>query len=214
MLTFNFSKIKLDDRGVMLDLGCGEGRHIFGVMQAFPNIQCIGLDPNLDSLDKSLADLKNNFEDISLVVIGKIKRNGHTSRLIKKLGIQDRVSFKTGLTKNEIAKEYASSSIAVVSSLYEGFGYPVIEAMSCEIPLVATNSSSIPELVDKYATLIEPKNVTELSNTLTTIFNNYEKYRDIAVRGRAHTIENFNWLKITEEYENIIHTTIKKFKKC
>jgi len=122
------------------------------------------------------------------------------------------VSFKTGLTKNEIAKEYASSSIAVVSSLYEGFGYPVIEAMSCEIPLVATNSSSIPELVDKYATLIEPKNVTELSNTLTTIFNNYEKYRDIAVRGRAYTIENFNWLKITEEYENIIYKTIKKFK--
>ena len=57
MLTFNFSKIKLDDRGVMLDLGCGEGRHIFGVMQAFPNIQCIGLDPNLDSLDKSLEGL-------------------------------------------------------------------------------------------------------------------------------------------------------------
>ena len=48
MLTFNFSKIKLDDSGVMLDLGCGEGRHIFGIMQAFPNMQCVGLDPNLD----------------------------------------------------------------------------------------------------------------------------------------------------------------------
>jgi glycosyltransferase involved in cell wall biosynthesis len=178
------------------------------ITTASADVPLKGLDYTL----KSLADIKNNFEDISLVVIGKIKRNGHTSRLINKLGIQDRVSFKTGLTKNEIAKEYASSSIAVVSSLYEGFGYPVIEAMSCEIPLVATNSSSIPELVDKYATLIEPKNVTELSNTLTTIFNNYEKYRDIAVRGRAHTIENFNWLKITEEYENIIHKTIKKFK--
>jgi len=178
------------------------------ITTASADVPLKGLDYTL----KSLADIKNNFEDISLVVIGKIKRNGHTSRLIKKLGIQDRVSFKTGLTKNEIAKEYASSSIAVVSSLYEGFGYPVIEAMSCEIPLVATNSSSIPELVDKYATLIEPKNVTELSNTLTTIFNNYEKYRDIAVRGRAYTIENFNWLKITEEYENIIYKTIKKFK--
>ena len=57
MLTFNFSKIKLEDRGVMLDLGCGEGRHIFGIMQAFPNMQCVGLDPNLDSLDKSLEGL-------------------------------------------------------------------------------------------------------------------------------------------------------------
>ena len=84
--------------------------------------------------------------------------------------------------------------------------------MSCEIPLIATNSSSIPELVDKYATLIEPKDVTELSNSITNIFNNYEKYKEIAVRGRAYTIDNFNWLKITEEYENIIYKTIKKFK--
>jgi glycosyltransferase involved in cell wall biosynthesis len=84
--------------------------------------------------------------------------------------------------------------------------------MSCQIPLIATNSSSIPELVGKYATLIEPKDVTELSNSITNIFNNYEKYKEIAVRGRVYTIDNFNWLKITEEYENIIYKTIKKFK--
>jgi len=84
--------------------------------------------------------------------------------------------------------------------------------MSWNLRLIATNSSSIPELVGKYATLIEPKDVTELSNSITNIFNNYEKYKEIAVRGRAYTIDNFNWLKITEEYENIIYKTIKKFK--
>ena len=50
MLTFNFSKIKLDKfEGIMLDLGCGEGRHIFASMEAFPNMQCVGLDPHLES---------------------------------------------------------------------------------------------------------------------------------------------------------------------
>jgi len=50
MLTFNFNAIKLDNpSGVMLDLGCGEGRHIFGAMEKFPNLQCIGLDPHIDS---------------------------------------------------------------------------------------------------------------------------------------------------------------------
>ena len=53
MLTFNFSKIKLDKvDGIMLDLGCGEGRHIFASMEAFPNMQCVGLDPHLESLAK------------------------------------------------------------------------------------------------------------------------------------------------------------------
>ena len=53
MLTFDLSKIQLPDHGLMLDLGCGEGRHVFAVMEAFPNIQCVGLDPHLESLDKS-----------------------------------------------------------------------------------------------------------------------------------------------------------------
>jgi tRNA G46 methylase TrmB len=65
MLTFNFSKIKLDKfEGIMLDLGCGEGRHIFASMEAFPNMQCVGLDPHIESLDKSLEGLEF-FESIS-----------------------------------------------------------------------------------------------------------------------------------------------------
>ena len=64
MLTFDLSKIQLPDYGIMLDLGCGEGRHVFAVMEKFPNIQCVGLDPHLESLDKSLEGLEY-FESIS-----------------------------------------------------------------------------------------------------------------------------------------------------
>lgn len=168
----------------------------------------------LDCTLKSLASLVNDFPEISLVVIGKMKKGGHTSRLINELGIKDKVFFKTGLSKKEIAKEYASSSIAIVSSLYEGFGYPVIEAMSCEVPLIATNVSSIPELVGDFAKLIPPKNINDLSNSIRTIFNDYSHHKKIAVRGRQHIVDNFNWLKITEEYENIITKTINDFHKC
>ena len=143
-----------------------------------------------------------------------MKKGGHTSRLIDELDIKDRVLFKTGLSKEEIAKEYASSSIAIVSSLYEGFGYPVIEAMSCEVPLIATNVSSIPELVGDYAELIPAENTNALSNAIRSILNDYSQYKNIALRGRQHIVKNFNWLKITEEYENIISKTINNFHKC
>jgi glycosyltransferase involved in cell wall biosynthesis len=101
-----------------------------------------------------------------------------------------------------------------VTSLYEGFGYPVIEAMSCEVPLIATNVSSIPELVGDYAKLIPAKNANELSNAIRSILHDYSHYKNIAVRGRQHIVDNFNWLKITEEYENIISKTINDFHKC
>ena len=160
----------------------------------------------------ALNDLKDEYPNIELIVIGKIKKDGHTSKLIKKLGIKDSIKFKTNLSKEEIAKEYAKSSISIVSSLYEGFGYPVIEAMSCAVPLVAANTSSIPELVGDYATLIPAKSSVKLAESIKDILSDYLKYKNIAEAGRQHIIDNFNWLKITQEYENIIYKTIEEHK--
>ena len=53
MLTFNFNKYNLYKEGLMLDVGCGEGRHVFGVMQNYPQIRCVGLDMDEDSLKKA-----------------------------------------------------------------------------------------------------------------------------------------------------------------
>ena len=70
MLTFDFNRININPEGTMLDLGCGEGRHIFGLMEKFPDLKCIGLDPHIESLDKafegpkfleSISNTKTNF---------------------------------------------------------------------------------------------------------------------------------------------------------
>ena len=53
MLTFDLNKYKLNTGGVMLDVGCGEGRHIFGIMQQNPHMKCIGLDMDKKSLEKA-----------------------------------------------------------------------------------------------------------------------------------------------------------------
>ena len=53
MLTFNLTKYELNGSGIMLDVGCGEGRHIFGIMQEHPEMKCIGLDMDNDSLHKA-----------------------------------------------------------------------------------------------------------------------------------------------------------------
>ena len=178
------------------------------ITTASADVPLKGLDFSLMALKK----LKKDFPNIHLVVIGTIKKGGHTEKLIKKLGIDNDVIFKSNLTKNEIKKCYSKSSIAIVSSLYEGFGYPVIEAMSCEVPLIATNVSSIPELTLKFAKLIEPKNEEMIYKSVKDILANYDKYKKIAFQGREHVINEFNWIKITKEYENIIFETIKDFK--
>ena len=73
----------------------------------------------------------------------------------------------------------------------------------CSTPLIAANTSSIPELLANYATLIPPKDSTSLANSIKLIINNYDKYKSISNKGRDHIIKNFNWLKITDEYEEV-----------
>ena len=177
------------------------------ITTASADVPLKGLDFSL----KALNILKNDFPEIHLIVIGNIKKNGHTERLIKKLKLSEHVTFKSNLTRLEIRELYASSSVAIVSSLYEGFGYPVIEAMSCEIPLIATNISSIPELTSNFAKLIDIKNEKMIADSVKEILLNYSNYKELARLGRQHVIKNFNWIKIAEEYERAISKTIEDF---
>ena len=180
------------------------------ITTASADVPLKGLDYSL----KALKILKKDNPNIHLIVIGSPKKGGHTERLIKELNIKDNVFFKKHISKEEIRRLYSTSSVAIVSSLYEGFGYPVIEAMSCEVPLIATNVSSIPELVENYGILIDPKDENLLSHKIKNVLSNYDEHKKTAIQGRQHIIKTFNWSKITNEYEKTIFKVIENFRKC
>ncbi|MBT3674930.1 MAG: glycosyltransferase family 4 protein [Proteobacteria bacterium] len=195
----------------------------FNIFCALPNIvprvngviTTASADVPLKGLDFSLhaiARLKSKYPDIKLTVIGSPRAEGHTERLIKRLKLEEQVSFKTNLTKEEITHEYAKSSVAVVSSLYEGFGFPVGEAMACATPLVATNVASIPEITGSFAQLIPAEDEEAIYQGIKNIFQNPQKYKIQAELGRQHIIENFNWTKIGHAYEELLYKTINDFK--
>ena len=77
MLTFNFKKYTLNHNGSMLDVGCGEGRHIFGVMQEYPMMKCVGLDMDEYSLKKA-EEGYSYFESISEVGAEFIKGSAYS----------------------------------------------------------------------------------------------------------------------------------------
>ena len=178
------------------------------ITTASADVPLKGLDYSL----KAIKILKEKYPDIHLIVIGDVKKGGHTERLIEELGIKENIFFKKNISKTKICELYSSSSIAIVSSLYEGFGYPVIEAMSCEVPLIATDVSSIPELVGDFAKLIKPKDSKQISDAVIEILSDYENYKVIAENGRQHIIDKFNWPKITKQYEEVILRTIQNYK--
>ncbi len=178
------------------------------ITTASADVPLKGLDYSL----KAIKLLKEKYPDIHLIIIGDVKKGGHTERLIEELDIKENIFFKKNISKTKICELYSTSSIAIVSSLYEGFGYPVIEAMSCEVPLIATDVSSIPELVGNFAKLIKPKDSKQISDAVIEILSDYENYKVIAENGRQHIIDKFNWPKITRQYEEVILKTIQNYK--
>ena len=166
----------------------------------------------LDFTLKALSKLKKDFPSIRLVIIGAARVGGHTERLIQKLKIEANIVYKTNLTKEEIAIEYANSNIAIVSSLYEGFGFPVGEAMASGIPLIATNVASIPEITSTFAELIPANDPKSIETSIRNILSNPTKYQIRADEGRKHIIDNFDWYKISKSYESLIYKIIQDFK--
>ena len=179
------------------------------ITTASADVPLKGLDYTL----YALSSLKKTYPEILLNIIGKLKKKGHTERLIEKLDIKNNIRFHSGISKEEIVQLYSKSSIAIVSSLYEGFGYPVIEAMACGVPLIATKTASIPELVSDKALLVQPKNHDEIAAGINKIFNDYEGYKKKAIANITYIKERFNWDVIALEYNKIISETITNFKK-
>ena len=165
----------------------------------------------LDFTLHAVARLKEDYPGLKLVIIGAPRPSGHTERLIKRLQIDQNILYRSNLTRHGIAVEYAKSNIAIVSSLYEGFGFPVGEAMSCAIPLIATNVASIPEITQSFAELIPAESTDAIELAIRNIFTNPTKSQLRADAGRMHIIENFNWKKIAKLYENLIYKTIDEF---
>ena len=165
----------------------------------------------LDTTLKAISLTRKSFPNIKLSVVGNPRENGHTERVIRELDLTNYVSFKTNLSKEEVAHEYQSSSIAIVSSLYEGFGFPAAEAMACGTPIISSNASALPEIVQEFGQLYVPGDHKMLEECIIKFFQNRILFNDLAKEGSLHAHETFNWKKIALDYETQFLKSIEKF---
>ncbi len=153
-------------------------------------------------LIEAYGELLKDFPDLELHVVGKL-REGHTERVLTRLGIKDRVKFHSGLTNQEIVEMYAESTIAVCPSVYEGFGFPAGEAMASGIPLVSTTGGSLPEVVGDAGVLVPPKDAPALANAIADLLSDPAKRDAIGNKGRIRMLTKFQWRDAGQNLVNI-----------
>jgi glycosyltransferase involved in cell wall biosynthesis len=151
-----------------------------------------GLAPLLEAL----AKVRTERSDVELVIIGKPKSRSAIPAIIDRLGLQQAVTFVSGVTTERIVELYAEAEVAVVPSLYEGFSLPAVEAMACGVPLVSTTGGALPEVVGtsgESGLLVPPGDPDALATMLLRALGDPELRARVGEAGRARALDKFTW---------------------
>jgi glycosyltransferase involved in cell wall biosynthesis len=156
----------------------GEGRkNVAGVMQAFAR-----LPPKLRA-------------SLQLLIIGKM-HPGEAEALERTacgFGLErNQVVFAGYVSDDDLARLYSICRAFVFPSFYEGFGLPALEAMQCGAPVIASNSTSIPEVVGSKAAMFDPNSVEDIANKLERVLSD-DRFRADLIARHLQQARRFSW---------------------
>ena len=129
-------------------------------------------------------------------------------KLVKKLNLDGLVHFTGRLTREELVQHYSAAQIAVVPSLYEGFGLPAAEAMACGTPVIASTGGALPEVVGDAGILVPSGRADALAAAIKQLLNDEQAQQRMSEAGRKRVEDKFNWeqaaRKTLEVYQEVI----------
>ncbi len=144
-----------------------------------------------------------------LTVIGKSPKKSKLNKLIDDLNLEDKITFTSGVSEEEIVNLYHNSDIAVIPSLYEGFGFGAGEAMACGIPLISTDSGGLKQVIGDSALKIKSGSVKEIEESIIKLFNEEEIRKELGRKGRERMEEHFDWEISAKAYIDLFEGLIK-----
>jgi len=174
----------------------------------FPGV--IDHHKNIDGLIRAFSQAR--FKDIGLVLAGAksddVRYFRFIKALIERLGIKDRVYILGYIPPGEdLVGLYNMAKIVISVSFYEGFGLPILEAMACGRPVIASGNTSMREIVGSCGVLVDPHNNEEIASAIDNLLSDENLRKLLSKRGLARAKE-FSWEKTAKEtlslYENLL----------
>jgi len=141
--------------------------------------------------------------DAELILVGSGRApDGKHDHLLKELGIEDNVKFLDYVPDDKLVYLYGAADIFVMPSKYEGFGLPVLEAMACGTPVIASNVGSLPEVVDNAGVLVRPESPESFAGKIIHLLDDSEYYNTLSERG-LYRASKFTWEQTVEKTINV-----------
>ena len=170
---------------------------------AGPYLLCVGSIPphkNLARLIEAYQLVRTDYPDLELKVVGRpVAQSGRDDKLSQLLSAPG-VRVLGYLSEADLARAYAGTRVFCYPSLEEGFGLPILEAMSADAPVVTSNVSCLPEIAGDAAVLVDPHRVESIAEGIREVlqWSPEEKARRVAA-GRRRAAQ-FSWSAAADAY--------------
>ena len=140
---------------------------------------------NVSSLVKAYSELPDYIKEKYKLVIGGRKDWTYEQlvTLVDKLGLVNNVIFTGFISDDDLVYLYNRASLFVFPSFREGFGFPPLEAMTCGVPVVASNATSLPEVIGDAGILVDPCKVNDISEAIIKVLTDPKLRDDLVERG-------------------------------
>jgi len=134
------------------------------------------------------SGLKHN-----LIIAGK-----HLPQIKKKIGNLPGIFFLDWVTNEQLLQLYQGADAFVLPSIHEGFGIPLVESMCCGVPCISTNKHSPPHLIQDAGILVNPRDVSEISNSMLNIVKDPKLLKQLSEKSLKRS-EYFSWKKYAKQ---------------
>jgi glycosyltransferase involved in cell wall biosynthesis len=168
-------------------------------------ILCVGQlqeRKNLIKLIQAYGILDNNIiRRYNLVLVGDSSNFNYLLKIketIKNLKLEDKIKILGKVDNHSLRKLYSNAKFFIYPSLFEGFGLPILEAINCNVPVITSNISSLPEVVGESAILVDPESIEEIKMAMEKMFNDYKFYNNLKLKCVMQS-KKFSWQKAAEE---------------
>jgi glycosyltransferase involved in cell wall biosynthesis len=168
------------------------GQFILSVTASHPH-------KNLDGLVRSYALATRDWADPPpLVIVGiRGKYQHELGALVARQQGRGRIVLTGWVEAGELSALYRAATLFVFASKYEGFGFPVLEAMAAGVPVVSSNATSLPELVADGGLLVDPNDEPAMARAMTRAVADQELRRHLIARGHRQ-LARFTWRATAE----------------
>ena len=149
---------------------------------------------NVLGLLKAFETFKSTFShDNELVIIGrKAWMNAELESFYKQMKFKNDVVWIEKIERNNLLEILQNAFALVYPSFFEGFGIPIIEAMSFGVPVISSNSSCLPEIVENAGILVNPNDTNEIANAMNELVINEKLRNELIQKGKIRA-QNFDW---------------------